>query len=216
MNRHSSWRALAVAGLSTSVFVASAAYAESSFDQEIEHMVRMLDLKAGAVVADIGAGAGEYAIGLSAIVGDEGTLHATEIEAEKRDAIRNAAKEAGASNIVVSEAQIEGTGLADASCDAVYLRDVYHHLTAPEAFAASLFATIRPGGRLMLVDFPPAFLLGFFPPEGLPENRGGHGIERALLIGELEAAGFVHIETVEKWPSSNFVTRTYGVAFDRP
>lgn len=213
MNFRNRWLVLAIVG---PALASSGVHAESSFDQEIQHMVRMLDVKAGSVVADIGAGSGKYAIGLSAIVGSEGRIHATEIEAEKRTAISEAAQEAGANNIVVSEARIEGTGLAEASCDALYLRDVYHHLTAPEAFAASLFATIRPGGRLMLVDFPPAFLLSFFTPEGIPESRGGHGIERELLISELEAAGFRHTETVEKWPSSNFITKTYGVAFDRP
>ena len=39
--------------------------------------------------------------------------------------------------------------------DAIFLRDVYHHLTRPQEFDASLLASLKPGGRLAIMDFPP-------------------------------------------------------------
>jgi hypothetical protein len=68
----------------------------------------------------------------------------------------------------------------------------------------------------VLIDFPPTLWLALWTPEGIPENRGGHGIETELLIAEAKAAGFVPLQTIETWPSSNFVTKTYAVAFERP
>jgi hypothetical protein len=82
--------------------------------------------------------------------------------------------------------------------------------------AESLFDTIRPGGRLLVIDFPPSFWLGLWTPEGIPEDRGGHGIRPGLVVAELEAAGFVHTDTVERWPTAGLVTKTFALAFDRP
>lgn len=192
---------------------AQPAAAESRFDRELGLLRDMLALGPEAVVADIGAGDGDYALALAPGVR---TVFATEIEAEKREKLNEAAREQGVENLRVVAAKPDATGLADASCDAAFLRDVYHHVTDPEPFLASLFRTIRPGGRLVMIDFPPTLWLALWTPKGIPENRGGHGITRELLIAEAKAAGFVPIRTVEKWPSSNFVTRTYGVAFERP
>lgn len=190
--------------------------AESKFDREVALLGELLGLAPGSVVADIGAGDGDYALALAGIVGAEGIVYATELDEQKLAALKDLPQPAGGSPLRAVEGRIDGTGLEPGCCDAVFLRDVYHHITDPEPFMASLFATVRPGGRLVLIDFPPTFWLALFTPDGIPENRGGHGIRPELLIEEAEAAGFVPLRTVEKWPSSNFITRTYAVAFERP
>lgn len=207
--------AAAFVALFTCAYGVSAA-AESEFEHELRLLTEMLDLAPGKAVADIGAGEGEYAMAIAAAVGDTGTVYATELDEDKLAALEATQKESGLSQLQVVKGQFEATALEPASVDAAFLRDVYHHITAPEKFMASLFQTIRPGGRLVLIDFPPTLWLALFTPEGIPESRGGHGIETALLIDEAKAAGFVPLRTVDVWPSSNFVTRTYGVAFERP
>ncbi len=192
------------------------ASAESQMEQEIRLFTEMLQLAPGKVVADIGAGEGQYGFALAEVVGAEGKVYATELDEEKLAALEEAVAEQGLTNVEVVKGEYAATALPAASVDAAFLRDVYHHITEPEAFLGSLFQTLRPGGRLVLVDFPPTIWLAPFTPEGIPESRGGHGITTELLVSEAKAAGFVPIRTVEKWPSSNFVTRTYGVAFERP
>jgi predicted methyltransferase len=184
-------------------------------DEEIRLLSLWLALAPGKTVADIGAGDGEYAIALAEYVRPSGTVYATELEQEQRDEIAEAVQEAGATNIEVRAAQIESTGLPAGSCDAALVRDVYHHFTEPEKMAESLFETIRPGGRLVVVDFPPTRWLSFWTPEGTPD-RGGHGIEPETLIRELEAAGFERVDRLDEWPTSNFVTHNYGLSFERP
>lgn len=196
--------------------LAPAALAESSFDREIQRLEKALAVREGSILADIGAGEGEYAIALSRAVGATGRIFASELEADQREAIAAAARAAGATQVTVVAAQFEATGLPDACCDGVFLRGVYHHLTEPGAFGSSLFATLRPGGRLVIIDFPPSFWLALWTPRGIPEDRGGHGIEPELLIRELTAAGFAHVETLSQWPGNNFVTRQYAVIFERP
>jgi predicted methyltransferase len=205
-----------LAGVALCLIAPRPVAAESTFDQEIRLLVELLRIAPGDVVADIGAGDGEYAIALARVVGDAGRVYATELEEDDRAAIALAAREAAAQNVVVETARIDGTGLPAASCDGAFLRTVYHHLTEPDAMARSLFATIRPGGRLVVIDFPPSFWLGWWTPEGIPDDRDGHGVRPELVVSELEAAGFVRTETVEKWPGSGFVTKQYAVAFDRP
>ena len=192
------------------------AHAESDFDAEIRLLQGALRIAPGDVIADIGAGQGEYAIALAPRVGPEGRVFATELDAGDRAAIEDAARESGASQVDVRPAETDGTGLPAASCDGAYLRGVYHHLTEPDAFAEDLFATIEPGGRLVVIDFPPSFWLAWWTPEGIPEDRGGHGIRPELVIRELEAAGFVHARTIDRWPSYGFVTKDYALVFERP
>ena len=65
-------------------------------------------------------------------------------------------------------------------------------------FARSLFASVKPGGRLAIIDFPADKGSKLFP--GVPANRGGHGIPASVVIEEMTAAGFSHVRTIERWP----------------
>ena len=76
----------------------------------------------------------------------------------------------------------------------------------------NLFEIIRPGGRLLIVDFPPAWFLSLLPPEGIPQNRGGHGIVPALVVEELEGA----VETIDEWDPDAWFNNDFGVVFVRP
>jgi len=152
--------------------------AESKFDREIALFESWLKVGVGSVLADIGAGNGKFAIALSRAVGETGRVYATELSEDDRLEIEEAAREAGALQVEVIEAQIQGTGLPNRCCDGIFLNGVYHHLTDPVPFARSLFESLRPGGRLAIVDFPPTMWLAPWTPEGIPENRGGHGIAR--------------------------------------
>jgi predicted methyltransferase len=197
------------------VVAAGSATAESRFEREVQLLTKLLAPTPGSSLADIGAGEGEYAIALAPLVGAAGKVYATELGEEARATLAEHVAEAGIEQVVVAEAQIAATGLPAGCCEGAFLRTVYHHLTDPEPFAEDLFATLKPGGRLVVVDFEPTLWLALFPPEGIPENRGGHGIKPALVIEELEAAGFVHQETIEDWPSGFLISR-YGLVFSRP
>jgi precorrin-6B methylase 2 len=198
------------------LFWANAAVAESTPERVARLLSGNLNVGEGAVVADIGAGSGKYSIAMSKLVGTRGTVYATELEEDDRNDIAEAADEAGASNVQVMKAEFESTGLPAASCDGVYLRRVYHHVVAPEPFNRSLLETVRPGGRLVIVDFRPTWYLALFVPEGIPENRGGHGIQPGLVVEELEAAGFTHVETIDVWDPDGWFQRDFAVVFERP
>jgi SAM-dependent methyltransferase len=125
-------------------------------------------------------------------------LYATDITPHALDALRAEVTERKLTNVTVIEGGTASTNLPDACCDAIFLRDVYHHIGSVEAFNRSLRTSLKPDGRLAIIDFAPE--AGSELPKGVPTNRGGHGIRPELVIEELAKAGFTHVRTIPVWP----------------
>jgi len=100
------------------------------------------------------------------------------------------------------ESKEADTNLPTACCDAIFLRRVYHHLTKPAEFDANLARSLKPGGRLAIIDFPAR--AGLDPVEGVPSNRGGHGIPQKVVVEELSAAGLQVEKIVNDWPEGDY------------
>lgn len=199
--------------------LACAARADAFFGDDVAtesaRLVRVLDLRPGMTVADVGAGDGAYALAIAKVVGPTGHVFATEMEQDQRDDIQSAATHAGLANVTVLAAGTDTTNLAAGCCDVVLMRGVYHHLTAPAAIDASICAALKPGGLFAVVDFPPSFWLSPWTPEGIPADRGGHGIPIDVLVREVEAAGFTKVSIDDDWPTG-LLTDLYCVVFRKP
>lgn len=183
---------------------------EAADQAEAARIATVLAVAPGQAVADVGAGDGEWSVDLARRVGPAGRVYATEIEEGLLEEIRDAAAEAGLGNVTAVLGDQQRTGLAAGCCDAILLRKVYHHLTDPAAMGRDLFAALRPGGRLAVVEYR-SFLSSRV--EGVPENRDGHGIAPELLALELAAAGFELEELFEEWPGDR---SEYCALFRRP
>src|SRR5437879_13355502 len=108
--------------------------------------------KAGTVAADIGAGDGKYTFAAVEHVGAAGKVYATEIDAKKLAELKDEAARRKLGNVVVVESKEAETNLPAACCDAIFLRHVYHHLTKPVEFNASLVRSLKRGRRLAITD----------------------------------------------------------------
>jgi len=148
--------------------------------EEIGRLAGLIGWKAGTVAADIGAGDGKYTLRPAERVGAAGRVYATEIDAKKLEELKNPGGETEARECAGAGEQRADTKSAGGSCDAIFLRHVYHHLTKPAEFDASLVRSLKPGGRLAIIDFPAR--AGLDPVEGVPSNRGGHGIPQKIVI----------------------------------
>jgi predicted methyltransferase len=178
-------------------------------DEEIDRLAEWLQIKPGAHVADLGAGDGRYAIALAHRVGPSGRVYATEIDQQQLARIRSAANNAGLTNVRVIEGAVARTNLPDGCCDALFSRNVYHHLSDAAAINADIFRALRPGGRLLVIDFEPGGILDLVPHGG--DRRGGHGTRKETMVKEVTAAGFRHVRGPEAWRG-----RMYAVLFTRP
>ena len=182
--------------------------------REGPQLAETLALKPGMIVADVGAGGGAMSVVLAKWLGPEGRVYATDIRAEQLAEIRAAVAQDALSNVVVLEGGEASTNLPSECCDAIFLRDVYHHLTRPQEFEASLLAALKPGGRLAIIDFAPE--PGSKVPAGVPDDRGGHGIPAAIIVTEATRAGFRHLGTMPRWPPDNERNMLYLVMFEKP
>ena len=195
-------RKLLLVGLACAVAAVFAVGVRGEAVEEIARLAELMGWKAGTVVADIGAGDGKYAFVAVERVGAAGKVYATEIDAKKLAELRDEAAKRKLANVIVVESKEADTNLPTGCCDAIFLRRVYHHLTKPAEFDASLVRSLKVGGRLAIIDFPPR--AGLDPVEGVPSNRGGHGIPQKIVIEELSAAGLKVEKIVNDWPEHDY------------
>ena len=150
--------------------------------------------------------------GLGKWVGRGGHVVATDITESALRTTREYARTEGLTNVTVIEGAAAAANLPPACCDAIFMRDVYHHITEPEAFNKSLVASLKPGGRLAVIDFPARPGTKVFP--GVNPNREGHGIPPPIVVSEASAAGFTHVKTADHWPEEK--DRLFLVLFRKP
>ena len=117
-------------------------------------IVATLGVRPGMAVADIGAGTGLFTWLIAEKVGTKGTVHAVEVAPAFLKYISEQAQQRGLEKVVkpVLGAQ-EATNLAPASIDLAFVCATYHHFEHPKKILSSIHQALRPGGRLVLVDF---------------------------------------------------------------
>jgi len=193
---------LLLVGLVCAAAVVFGAQVRGDATEEIKRLAELMGWKAGTIAADIGAGDGKYTFAAVELVGASGKVFATEIDAKKLAELKEEVARRKLANVMVVESKETDTNLPAGCCDAIFLRRVYHHLTKPAEFDASLVRSLKAGGRLAIIDFAPR--AGLEPVEGVPSNRGGHGIPQKIAIEELSAAGLQVEKIVNDWPEDSY------------
>jgi ubiquinone/menaquinone biosynthesis C-methylase UbiE len=159
-----------------------------------------LGVKEGITVCEIGAGSGELTIAVAKLVGPTGRVYTSELGDDRIKTLLSAVKKSEIAHITVVAGDPVKTNFPDMACDALFMRNVYHHFADPAAMNASIAAALKPGGRYAVVDFTP-------PPGGeakTPADRskdGSHGIGPDALDRELKEAGFEPVarEVGQRW-----------------
>lgn len=209
---------LAFAGMAVAVVAAQApdarqiAQERAEAERAVPVLAEVLELKPGMIVADVGSGGGAMTVVLGKWLGPSGRVFATDITQRALQETRDYTKREALTNVTVLEGAAAATNLPDACCDAIFMRDVYHHITEPEAFDKSLVAALKPGGRLAVIDFLPR--PGSQLSAGVNPNRGGHGVPPAIVVSEVSAAGLTHVTTVDHWPEDK--SNLFLVLFRKP
>lgn len=172
-------RVVAVVGFCAGVVLASALPARGQADREdLARLVAALHVGPGITVAEIGAGSGALTVAMAREVGPTGRVYSNELNSRQREATERAVRSAGLTNVTVVEGRPAETNMPAGCCQAVFMRDVFHHVEDRPAMSRSLLATLAPGGRLAILDFP---------------VRGSHGMPADEVRAELERAGFADV-----------------------
>jgi cyclopropane fatty-acyl-phospholipid synthase-like methyltransferase len=182
-------------------------------EMEVPKLVEILELKPGMTIADVGAGFGAWTIRFSRSVGPTGRVFSTDIGEAQLNSLRETVKREGLSNVTVVAGAVASTNLPAACCDAILVRDAYHHFTQPQDMIKSLTASLKPGGRLAIIDFPPR--PNSEVPAGVPADRGGHGVPPEIIQREVGAA-VTHVRTIADWAPGSQPASLYLVLFRKP
>jgi precorrin-6B methylase 2 len=177
---------------------------------EVPRLVQLLELESGMTVADVGAGFGAWTMRFARWIGPQGRVYATDIGAAQLTALRESVQRERLDNVTVIEGALNSTNLPAQCCDAILVRDAYHHFTSPADIVQSLAASLKPGGRLAVVDFPPRPNSGV--PPGVPANRRGHGVPPEVVQEEVGAV-LSHVRTVPDWSSESQPASLFLVLF---
>jgi len=174
--------------LTTATFLVFAAMRDEA-DKDTQ-LFAMAGIRAGTgTICEIGAGDGSMSIRAARIAGPASKVYASELGENKLRQLREkVAASSLAKQITVVESDLGRTNFPEAGCDAVILRDVYHHLSDPAGFNKSILAALKAGGRLALLDFAPPGKEGATPADRAKD--GTHGVYPETVNRELAEAGF--------------------------
>lgn len=116
-------------------------------------LIRLMDIGPGDHVADIGVGSGYHTRRIAPIVGPEGQVYAVDIQPEMLALLQEGLAAEGITNVTSVLGEIDDPNLPPASLDLAFMVDVYHEFSHPFEMIAALCKALKPGGRLILVEY---------------------------------------------------------------
>jgi SAM-dependent methyltransferase len=156
--------------------------AERDLWQRPRDIMAALDLHDGSVVADVGSGAGYFTLKLAAAAGGKGSVLAEDILKEPLVFLWIRAHLRHLGNVHVIHGDPDDPHLPEGRLDAVLVANTYHEFAHPAVVLTHLFAALRSGGRMVVVDRGP---LAEETADVDHHERDPGAVER-----ELRAAGF--------------------------
>ena len=153
--------------------------------QKSDYVLKELDLQPGDIVVDVGAGDGWWAGRFAEQVGEQGLVHASEVEQKKVDGMKD--RLVDRPNIRPYLSPTDGTDLPVDSCDLAFLSKVYHHLEKDGHvdYLKHLKQVVKPTGRLCIIER--------YPEIRPNDSSSAHGWSLSLLVEQAERAGWIPV-----------------------
>ena len=175
---------------------------ERELEEDPDLAMRLIRVARGSTVADLGAGSGYFTIRLAKAVGTEGKVYAVDIQQGMLDLLQRAVTKEKLTNVTPVLGAADDPRLPAASLDLVLMVDVYHELSSPQTTLGHLKNALKPGGRLVLLEYRAE------DPDVpiLPE----HKMTKAMVKLEIEHEGFRQQRVYDDLP------RQHLIVFTRP
>lgn len=159
-------------------------------------VVEHLDLAPGDVVADVGAGTGYFTFRIAPAV-PEGRVLAVDVQPEMLEIIRARKAEQDVPNVEAVQGTPSNPNLPPAGVDLVLMVDAYHEFSHPREMMEGIAAALRPGGRVVLVEYR-----GEDPDVPI---KPLHKMTELQARKEMAAAGLVWRETKDVLPQQHLM-----------
>ncbi len=160
-------------------------------------LLRELELKPGMDVMDVGAGTGYYARRIAALVGPRGKVFAIDVQPEMVEMLSAVAKKPEFGNIKPLLGSEKSVTLAENIADLAIMVDVYHELEFPSEMLASITRALRPGGRVVFVEYR--------AEDPLVPIKALHKMSEAQIRREAEHNGLIWVRTANTLPWQHVV-----------
>jgi SAM-dependent methyltransferase len=161
-------------------------------EENPELALKLLDIRPGMVIADLGAGSGYYTRRLAQRTGPKGKVYAVDIQQPMLDLLARSVHRAGLKNVVPVLGEPDDPKLPTAAFDLILMVDVYHELSQPQAVLKRVREALKPDGRLVLLEFR--------KEDPKVPIREEHKMSIAEAKQELEAEGFALREVLHDLP----------------
>jgi SAM-dependent methyltransferase len=157
----------------------------------------VLKIPKGAAVADIGAGSGYITVRLAARVGPSGRVFANDVQPQMLNMLARRLSNSKITNVTLIEGTLDDPKLPPAAVDLALMVDVYHELSQPQAMLRHLRESLKPGGRLVLLEYRKEDPTVPIKPE--------HKMSVAEAKMEVEAEGFTLQKVDESLPRQHIL-----------
>ena len=164
---------------------------EREQEENTTQLLKNLAVQPGNVIADIGAGSGYHSTLLSKMVGN-GKVYAVDVEPEMIAYLNDRIKREGKKNIIPVLGTEKKVSLPANSMDMMLLVDVYHEFSYPYEMALSMLEALKPGGKLVLVEFRAE-------DPNVP-IKAIHKMSQQQAVKEFKAAGFSFEKNISNLP----------------
>jgi ubiquinone/menaquinone biosynthesis C-methylase UbiE len=126
---------------------------EREREEQPEVAIAEFNLKPGMMVGDVGAGTGYYSIRMAKRIGPNGVVYANDIQPGMLDRLSAKAAQANVKNIVTVLGSESDPKLPAGKLDLVVMVDVYHELSRPQRVLQGVRESLKPNGRLVLLEY---------------------------------------------------------------
>jgi len=169
-------------------------------EEQPDRALDVLKIAKGAVVADVGAGSGYMTAKLASRVGANGKVYAVDIQPEMLRLLGLRMKAGNITNVTPIQGDFDDPRLPSGVLDLELMVDVYHEFSAPQTMLRHLRAALKPGGRLVLLEYRKE-------DPSIP-IRPDHKMSVAEAKLELEAEGFTLSQVNESLPRQHILIFT--------
>jgi ubiquinone/menaquinone biosynthesis C-methylase UbiE len=170
---------------------------EREAEEAPEQALDALGLHAGMTVADVGAGTGYMTLRMARRVGPAGKVYANDLQPEMLQKLRAKSQREKLSNIETVQGTERDPKLPPNTMDLVLLVDVYHEFSAPQAMLAGIRKSLKPDGRLVLLEYRKEDPAVPIHPE--------HKMSVTEVKTEVEAEGYKLDQVIEKLPRQHII-----------
>lgn len=151
-------------------------------EEEPDVALDALKLVPGSTVADVGAGSGYMTVRMAKRVGPAGKVYANDIQPQMLNLLRQRLDREKIPNVELVLGTYDDPRLPANSVDLILMVDVYHEFSQPQAMLRRMRESLKPGGRLVLLEYRKE-------DPSIP-IRPDHKMSVAEAKMEIEAEGF--------------------------